>query len=341
MKKNLPIGELSPGDEAWLAVAVAAVRERRSQQGKRFVDATARNSTGALLLRIWPDALEKSGEIRPGLWGIAGRAESVAGQIQFTAAEYSPISVELYCNLQGQEPVFPMAYTIDIETIPLPGFRDRVPVKLDRAYRLGRMDLEQQQKYVEDRAEEEQRAYRAGGLAAVSGRVLSIAVHLAALPDLMLEGPGPPGRELVFGIGPDGSEQNEAESLKQFSDLLDGFDSESDELVGHNVIGFDIPFICQRCVVHRIPVRALAGLAGGRGVFDTMQRWWLGGRNRVSLDDLAWALGLESSKTAALEGSRVFDAYEAGRLLEIREYNLNDARLARKVYERMVGVVGR
>ena len=62
--------------------------------------------------------------------------------------------------------------------------------------------------------------------------------------------------------------------------------------------------------------------------------------NRVALDDVAWALGIESSKTSEVEGSRVFELYQAGKLAEIREYNLNDVRLTRKVYERMVACFG-
>ena len=64
-------------------------------------------------------------------------------------------------------------------------------------------------------------------------------------------------------------------------------------------------------------------------------------KRNVSLDDIAWALGIESSKTAAVEGSKVFDLYYAGKLAEIREYNLNDVRVTRKVYERMVACLGR
>jgi predicted PolB exonuclease-like 3'-5' exonuclease len=60
-----------------------------------------------------------------------------------------------------------------------------------------------------------------------------------------------------------------------------------------------------------------------------------------SLDDIAWALGIESSKTADLEGSRVFELYKAGKLAEIREYNLNDVRVTRKIYERMAACFGR
>ena len=78
-----------------------------------------------------------------------------------------------------------------------------------------------------------------------------------------------------------------------------------------------------------------------RGVFDTMHRWWLGAKRFVSLDDVAWALGLESSKTAEVEGSKVFELYAAGRLGDIREYNLKDVRVTRKVYERMLGCFGR
>jgi predicted RecB family nuclease len=69
-----------------------------------------------------------------------------------------------------------------------------------------------------------------------------------------------------------------------------------------------------------------------------MRGWWLGGRNRVALDDVAWALGIESSKTAEVEGSRVFELYQAAKLAAIREYNLNDVRVTRKVYERMMSV---
>ena len=78
-----------------------------------------------------------------------------------------------------------------------------------------------------------------------------------------------------------------------------------------------------------------------RGVYDTMHHWWMGARKFVSLDDIAWALGVESSKTADVEGSKVFELYQAGRLAEIRQYNLNDVRLTRKVYERMVACFGR
>jgi predicted PolB exonuclease-like 3'-5' exonuclease len=113
--------------------------------------------------------------------------------------------------------------------------------------------------------------------------------------------------------------------------------------VGHNIIGFDLPFIFQRCLANNITIKPFVDLSEYhvQGVFDTMRRWSFGDRrNNTSLDDLAWAFGIESSKTEDVEGSKVFELYQAGKLAEIREYNLNDVRVTRKVYERMVACFG-
>jgi len=181
-------------------------------------------------------------------------------------------------------------------------------------------------------------------LNATSGRILSIAVHVGPVPGFEIEGLTSKQSEHAFGIDKEGNEQGEAQALKDFLALMSDFDIECDELVGHNIIGFDLPFLFQRCLANNMSARPFVNLGeyNVRGVFDTMRAWWLGDRrSRVSLDDIAWALGLESSKTADVEGSRVFDLYQAGKLLEIREYNLNDVRLTRKVYERMVACFGR
>ena len=204
------------------------------------------------------------------------------------------------------------------------------------------MRLEQQQRYLEDIVIEEERCYQLGSLSATSGRILSIALHEGPIAGLDL-GIEQRVSERVFGITEDGEEQDEKKSLLAFLEYMKGFDIDADELVGHNIIGFDLPFIFQRCLVNCISARPLVDLGEYRvrGVFDTMHHWWLGARRNVSLDDIAWALGIESSKTAEVEGSKVYDLYQAGKLAEIREYNLNDVRVTRKVYERMVGCFGR
>jgi hypothetical protein len=343
MRGNIPIADIPYAEDLWLMVVITSVREKRTQQGKRFTDAAARNATGSLALKIWGETLEVWKEIKPGLWGITGRLETFQDRDQFVVAEYRPITIEQYREHQGAEPVLPRAYTMDIETLTLPDFRERVGPQLERLMRLGNMRLEQQQRYLEDIAVEEERCYQLGSLSAASGRILSIAVHEGPIPGLDFGDIVQPESERVFGIDEDGEEQEEKKALLQFLDYMKNFNPDSDELVGHNIIGFDLPFIFQRCLVHCISAKPLVDLGEYRvrGVFDTMHAWWLGAKRFVSLDDIAWALGIESSKTATAEGSKVFELYQAGKLAEIREYNLNDVRVTRKVYERMVGCFGR
>jgi len=343
MKGNIPIPDLPFAEEVWLMVAVTSVRERRTQQGKPFRDASARNATGSLALKIWADVLEGREDLKPGLWGITGKLDTFQNQPQFVVTEYRPITIEQYREHQDAEPVLPRAFTMDIETLALPGFRERVGPKLEKELRLGNMRLEQQERYFEDIAAEEERVYQLGSLNATSGRVLSIAVHVGAIPGFEIEGLVKSQSEHVFGIDKSGCEQEEDRALRDFLALMSDFDCEQDEIVGHNIVGFDLPFIFQRCLANNIAARPFVNLGeyNVRGVYDTMRGWWLGGRQRVGLDDIAWALGLESSKTASVEGSKVFDLYQAGRLAEIREYNLNDVRVTRKVYERMLACFGR
>ncbi|MDQ1637645.1 MAG: 3-5 exonuclease [Pyrinomonadaceae bacterium] len=330
------------GEELWLMVVITSVREKRTQQGKRFCDATARNATGSLPLKIWGETLDIWKELKPGLFGIAGTLETYQERPQFVVSEYRPITLEQYREHQNADPVLPRAYTMDIETLTLPDFRERVGPQLERLWKLGNMRLEQQQRYLEDIVIEEERCYQLGSLSAASGRIVSIAVHAGPIAGIDL-GVELPHSEHVFGIDEDGVEQDEKQSLLAFLKFIKDFDCETDELVGHNLIGFDLPFIFQRCLVHCISAKPLVNLSEFRvqGVFDTMHHWWLGAKRFVSLDDIAWALGIESSKTATAEGSKVFDLYQEGKLAEIREYNLNDVRVTRKVYERMVGCFGR
>ncbi len=343
MRGNIPIPEIPQAEDLWLMVVITSVREKRTQQGKRFADAMARNATGSLALKIWGETLEVWKEIKPGLWGITGRLETFQDRPQFVVAEYRPITVEQYREHQNAEPVLPRAYTMDIETLTLFDFRERVGPQLEKSLKLGNMRLEQQQRYLEDIVVEEERCYQLGSLSATSGRILSIAVHEGPVAGLDFGGIEQRETERVFGIDHDGEEQDEKKTLLAFLDYMKAFDPDTDELVGHNLLGFDLPFIFQRCLVHCISARPIVDLAEYRvrGVFDTMHAWWLGAKRFVSLDDIAWALGIESSKTATAEGSKVFELYQAGKLAEIREYNLNDVRVTRKVYERMVGCFGR
>src|SRR5438067_8525720 len=231
MKGNIPIPELPFAEEVWLMVAVTSVRERRTQQGKPFRDATARNATGSLPLKIWAEVLEGREDLRPGLWGITGKLESFQDRTQFVVTEYKPITIEQYREYLGCDPLLPRAFTLDIETLALPGFRERVGPKLERDLRLGYMRLEQQDRYFEDIAAEEERVYQLGSLNATSGRVLSIALHVGSVPGFEVDGLTSSQKEFALGIDEGGNEQNEAQALRDFLALMSDFDSACDLLV--------------------------------------------------------------------------------------------------------------
>src|SRR4029079_16419629 len=284
MRGNIPIPEISHGEDLWLMVLVTSVRERRTQQGRLFCDASARNATGTIALKIWGEVIETQKGLKPGLWGVTGKLETFQDRSQFVVAEYRPITLEQYREHQKADPQLPRAYTFDIETLTLADFRERIGPQLERSMRLGNMRVEQQQRCLEDIAAEEERCYALGALNATSGRVLSIALHAGPVPALEFPGLGPEEREYVFGIDKYGYEEDEKKALQDFLNVMKDFDPDCDELVGHNIIGFDLPFIFQRCLAHGLKARPFVNLGeyNVRGVFDTMARWWLWANAHVS-----------------------------------------------------------
>ncbi|HEY8410101.1 MAG TPA: hypothetical protein VIK76_01805, partial [Pyrinomonadaceae bacterium] len=255
VRANIPIPEIPHGEDLWLILLVTSVRRRRTQQGRLYYDVSARNATGSIFLRLWGDVAENQAEMKPGLWAVKGKLETFQERAQFVVAEYRSTTIEKYREHQNAEPQLPRAFTLDIETLTLPDFRERVGPQLERQMRLGNMRVEQQQRYLEDIAAEEERCYALGALSATSGRVLSLAVHVGPIPGLEFPGLGPEVSEHAFGIDTDGFEQPEKRALLDFLALMKDFDCDCDELVGHNVIGFDLPFIFQRCLVHGIEAR--------------------------------------------------------------------------------------
>lgn len=105
-------------------------------------------------------------------------------------------------------------------------------------------------------------------------------------------------------------------------------------IVGHN-IGWDLRFIAQRCVINGVKLnkKFLPFDAKPWEMADTMTMW-AGTGNRISLDRLCVALGVESPK-GDLDGSKVAEYFAAGRLDEILAYNRADAEATRQCYKIM------
>ena len=72
----------------------------------------------------------------------------------------------------------------------------------------------------------------------------------------------------------------------------------------------------------------------GRDYGDTMALW-AGYGQRISLDRLCKALGIPSPKAEGVDGSQVFDLWQAGEYAQIAEYNMRDVVATRACWLRM------
>lgn len=129
----------------------------------------------------------------------------------------------------------------------------------------------------------------------------------------------------------------EKEILGKWWDIAD----RADLFIGHNIMDFDLNFIFKRSIIHKVkPSAKYLNLSFARyknyPIFDTMMEWnkW-SFRAAISLDKLAKVLGLPTSKDGGIDGSKVYDAYMAGKHDEIYEYCKRDVELTRRVYRRM------
>ena len=112
--------------------------------------------------------------------------------------------------------------------------------------------------------------------------------------------------------------------------------------IGHNVLGFDLPFLWKRCVILGIkpPCTIPKESRHGKGrVYDTMVGW-MGSypRQYIKQDTLVAAMGIETEAddtVADMDGSMVWDMVQAGRLDEVLKYNKLDVEKVIQMYRRM------
>ncbi|MBI3341728.1 ribonuclease H-like domain-containing protein, partial [Candidatus Curtissbacteria bacterium] len=113
----------------------------------------------------------------------------------------------------------------------------------------------------------------------------------------------------------------------------------ANRFIGFNNMDFDLRFIYQRCVINGVPPTQNLSFARYRNdpIYDIMWEWRKWAREpSVSLDTLAKALGIPSSKGGEIEGKDVWKAYQDGRLPEICEYCKKDVEVTRAIYRKMV-----
>ena len=111
-------------------------------------------------------------------------------------------------------------------------------------------------------------------------------------------------------------------------------------IVGHNITGFDLRFLMQRCMVHGVCLPSWwprDPKPWDSAVHDTMHMW-AGHRDYVSLDKLCIALGIEGK--SGTNGADVAGMWERGEYEAIREYCMEDVLRTKACHERMMRAFG-
>jgi DNA polymerase elongation subunit (family B) len=126
--------------------------------------------------------------------------------------------------------------------------------------------------------------------------------------------------------------------LNDFSQMLNKrFNKDEHRICGHNIKEFDIPYLCRRMSVHKLPFPRLLNMSGKKpwenAHIDTMQYWKFGDvKHYTSLNLLAAILGIASPKDD-IDGSKVGEVYwKDSDLPRIAEYCQKDAITVAQMY---------
>jgi 3'-5' exonuclease len=126
----------------------------------------------------------------------------------------------------------------------------------------------------------------------------------------------------------------EADVIRAFFADFDRYHSET--LVGHNIFGFDIPFLLKRAIVLGLELpRSLPRdpKPWSNGIFDTMTAW-AGAKDRISMNRLCGILGIVGKED--FDGSQVADAWANGEHERIAFYCNDDVERTRAIHQRFL-----
>jgi DNA polymerase elongation subunit (family B) len=226
---------------------------------------------------------------------------------------------------------------LDIESVPPPEERRSLikPEILRKLYRKSNIafpnEQNREQKDLNGCTDEQ---FRLLALHAEYGRVLAIGVIVEQ--DWHVVHCGLLGRERPSGQ----FHLNEARTLRAFWKMMNDFNVGRDLIIGHNVMDFDLPFLYKRSRINRIHPTVLFSFARYKSapIYDTMREWahWNPQAAHISLVELAEILKVGMTKAEGMDGSRVYDEFLAGNHGRIAEYCLQDVRMVRAVFYRMV-----
>lgn len=137
-----------------------------------------------------------------------------------------------------------------------------------------------------------------------------------------------------------GSLEDERELLYNLEDLLS---KPGITLVGHNIKGFDIPFLAKRYMANGMQVPASLNVANMKPWEiphkDTMEMLQFGKGNSMSLRSACLMLGLDDPKGSCC-GSEVPEMFRNGEVGKIGSYCAGDVIAERELYNRIMELVG-
>lgn len=116
-----------------------------------------------------------------------------------------------------------------------------------------------------------------------------------------------------------------------------GMTNEAATICGHNVAGFDLPFLKHRSIIHGVkPVPAMLKAMNAKPwdgcIADTMLMWSSDREKRVSMDKLCRAFGIEGK--GDFDGSMVADTW-ATDPQKVIDYCKDDVRRTRSIFKRL------
>ena len=135
------------------------------------------------------------------------------------------------------------------------------------------------------------------------------------------------------------SVEQEGDVIQNYMDWISKNISFKGRWIGHNIIGFDLRVIKQRCMV--LGIKPFSGLRFDAkpwddNPYDTMLRWNSDRQNMTSMDKLCRIFGIEGK--GDMDGSQVYQAWLDNKHAEIKDYCLDDAKKSVLIFNRMEGI---
>lgn len=130
---------------------------------------------------------------------------------------------------------------------------------------------------------------------------------------------------------------DEREVIRHFYDCLKLIDDKQSIFCGHNLYGFDLPFLKQRSIILGIEppktlLKAMNSKAWDGCIADTMFMWAPERDKHTSMDKLCKAFGIGGK--GDFDGSMVADTWETDPQ-KVIDYCKDDVERTRKIYKRL------